>query len=111
MRNINVCTTVYTEEGSEHYSSPWPKGSVTVSIGVFRGTWRLLGSKKEWKVLFDRVEHRSGQRERPTTPAPDETKSERRPAAGLGSRSEPNSSSITFESWSDQDGARSVIRA
>ncbi|KAF3510951.1 hypothetical protein F2Q69_00009451 [Brassica cretica] len=30
---------------------------------------------------------------------------------GLGSRSEPNSSSTTFESWSDQDGARSVTSA
>ncbi|XP_013614327.1 PREDICTED: uncharacterized protein LOC106320504 [Brassica oleracea var. oleracea] len=85
--------------------------SVRVSIGVFGGTWRPLESKREWKVLFERVEHRSGQREQPTTPAPDETKSERRPAAGLGSRSEPNSSSITFESWSDQDGARSVTSA
>ncbi|KAF3533427.1 hypothetical protein DY000_02041433 [Brassica cretica] len=62
---------------------------VVVSIGVLRGTWKHLGSKMEWKVLFERVEYRSGQRERPTTPAPDETKAARHPAAGFGTRSEP----------------------
>ena len=40
-------------------------------------------------MLFERVEHQSGLRERPTTPAPDETKAEQRPAAGLHTRSEP----------------------
>ncbi|KAF2608519.1 hypothetical protein F2Q68_00045006 [Brassica cretica] len=45
---------------------------VGVSIGVLGGTWKHLGSKREWKVLFERVEHQSGQWERPTTPAPDE---------------------------------------
>ncbi|KAF2546600.1 hypothetical protein F2Q70_00022720 [Brassica cretica] len=32
---------------------------VGVSIGVLRSTWKHLGSKREWKVLFERVEHRS----------------------------------------------------
>lgn len=44
---------------------------VGVSFGALGGTWKHLGSKREWKVLFERVEHRSGQWERPTTPAPD----------------------------------------
>ncbi|KAF3571359.1 hypothetical protein F2Q69_00061524 [Brassica cretica] len=52
----------------------------------------VLGSiwdqKWQWKVLFERVEHRSGQWERPTTPAPDETKAARQPATGFGTRSE-----------------------
>ncbi|KAF3601148.1 hypothetical protein F2Q69_00036853 [Brassica cretica] len=56
---------------------------VGVSIGVLTGTWKHLGSKKEWKVLFELVEHRIGQQERPTTPSPDETKAARHPAAGL----------------------------
>ena len=61
---------------------------VGVSIGVLRGTWKHLGSKREWKVLFELVEHRIGQQERPTTPAPDETKAARHPAARFGTRSE-----------------------
>ncbi|KAF3542176.1 hypothetical protein F2Q69_00019701 [Brassica cretica] len=53
-----------------------------VSIGVLRGTWKHLGSKREWKVLFERAEHQSGLRERPTTPAPGETKTARPLASG-----------------------------
>ncbi|KAF2606646.1 hypothetical protein F2Q68_00046247 [Brassica cretica] len=62
---------------------------VGVSIGILGGTCKHLGSKREWKVLFERVEHRSGQWERPTTPALDETKAARPLAAGFGTRSEP----------------------
>ena len=40
-------------------------------------------------MLFERAEHRSGLRERPTTPAPDETKPTRPLAPGFGTRSEP----------------------
>ena len=34
---------------------------VGVSIGVLGVTCKHLGSKREWKVLFERVENRSGQ--------------------------------------------------
>ncbi|KAF3525062.1 hypothetical protein F2Q69_00047994 [Brassica cretica] len=64
-------------------------GGVGVSIGVLGGTCKHLGSKREWKVLFEGVEHRSGQWERRTTPTPDETKAVRPLAAGFGTRSEP----------------------
>ena len=57
--------------------------------GVLGGTCKHLGSKREWKVLFERVEHRSRQWERPTTPDPDETKVARPLAAGFGTRSKP----------------------
>ncbi|KAF3563382.1 hypothetical protein DY000_02015238 [Brassica cretica] len=56
--------------------------SLGVSIGVLRGTWKHLGSKREWKVLFEQAEHQSGLRERPTTPAPGETKTARPLAPG-----------------------------
>ena len=62
---------------------------VGVSIGVLGVTCKHLGSKREWKVLFERVENRSGQWERPTTPAPDETKPARPLAPGFGTRFEP----------------------
>ncbi|KAF3577918.1 hypothetical protein DY000_02029670 [Brassica cretica] len=62
---------------------------IGVSIGVLGVTCKHLRSKREWKVLFERVEHHSGQWERPTTPAPDETKPARPLAPGFGTRSEP----------------------
>ncbi|KAF3578064.1 hypothetical protein DY000_02029356 [Brassica cretica] len=55
---------------------------VGVSIGVLGVACKNLGSKREWKVLFERVE-------RPTTPAPDETKPARPLAPGFGTSSEP----------------------
>ncbi|KAG5397209.1 hypothetical protein IGI04_019023, partial [Brassica rapa subsp. trilocularis] len=45
-----------------------------VSIGDIRGTWKHLGSKREWKMLFRRAKHQSGVRERRATPAPEESK-------------------------------------
>ncbi|KAF2582932.1 hypothetical protein F2Q68_00003987 [Brassica cretica] len=62
---------------------------VGVSIGVLGGICKHLGSKREWNVLVERVGHRSGKWERPTTPAPDEMKAARSLAAGFGTRSEP----------------------
>ncbi|KAG5407271.1 hypothetical protein IGI04_013390, partial [Brassica rapa subsp. trilocularis] len=44
------------------------------SIGDIRGTWKHLGSKREWKMLFRRAKHQSGVRERRATPAPEESK-------------------------------------
>uniref|UniRef100_A0A0D3AAN2 Uncharacterized protein n=1 Tax=Brassica oleracea var. oleracea TaxID=109376 RepID=A0A0D3AAN2_BRAOL len=80
--------------------------SVGVSTGVLRGTWKHLESKWEWKVLFERVEYRSRQRERPTTPAPDETKAARHPAAGFSTCSEP-----TPRRQLSRVGVRSATRA
>ncbi|KAG5412603.1 hypothetical protein IGI04_000170 [Brassica rapa subsp. trilocularis] len=45
-----------------------------VSIGDLRGTWKHLGSKREWEMLFRRAKHQSGVRERRATPAPEESK-------------------------------------
>ncbi|KAF3574988.1 hypothetical protein F2Q69_00061675 [Brassica cretica] len=80
---------------------------VGVSFGVLGGTWKHLGSKREWKVLFERVEHWSRQWERPTTPAPDQTKAARGYTAGFGTRSKPTPH---LQLSSGQDGARSATR-
>ncbi|KAG5394767.1 hypothetical protein IGI04_024730 [Brassica rapa subsp. trilocularis] len=56
----------------ERPSAPAPRFGV--SIGDLRGTWKHLGSKREWEMLFRRAKHQSGVRERRATPAPEESK-------------------------------------
>ena len=75
----------------------------------------VLGSiwdqTREWKVLFERVEHRSGQWERPATPAPDETKAARGRHSRVRHPLRTNTPSKNLESRSDQDRARPLTRA
>ncbi|KAG5375845.1 hypothetical protein IGI04_040441, partial [Brassica rapa subsp. trilocularis] len=63
---------VFRSDLWERPSAPAPRFGV--SIGDIRGTWKHLGSKREWKMLFRRAKHQSGVRERRATPAPEESK-------------------------------------
>ncbi|KAF2542866.1 hypothetical protein F2Q68_00029491 [Brassica cretica] len=49
-------------------------------LEILRGIWDQNGSGK---MLFERAEHQSGLRERPTTPAPDKTKTARPLCTGV----------------------------
>ncbi|KAG5381836.1 hypothetical protein IGI04_033306 [Brassica rapa subsp. trilocularis] len=63
-----------TQAQGSSSQAPTSDTSFGVSIGDIRGTWKHLGSKREWKMLFRRAKHQSGVRERRATPAPEESK-------------------------------------